>query len=136
MLKLIFSIPELISGLFGTLNGITKALSDAKIEAIRATTQEEKIHAEERVSALTLQRDVLIADASHSTIDMWTRFGFSIGPIFVLAKVLIYDKALGQWTLGHTDPLGDMLWQVITIELGFYFVYTGATTVAKIIKGR
>lgn len=130
------SIPSLIGGLFGTINGVTKALSDAKLAQIKATTQEEQIHAQERVSALTLRRDVLIADAAHSTIDMWMRVGFSIGPIAVLIKIFVYDKALGQWTFGHTDQLGDALWQVIMVELGFYFLYTSATTIAKIAKGR
>lgn len=136
MWAIITALPSLISGFFGSVNGITNALSNAKIAQINATTKEEKIRADERVEALTLRRDVLIADAAHSKIDMWTRLGFSIGPIIVLGKILIYDKALGQWTGGFTDPLGDMLWEVIMVELSFYFVYTGATTVAKIVKGR
>lgn len=134
LLSFLGTLPALLTGFFGSVNGVTRALSDAKLSQIRATTEEERIHATERVNSLTLQRDVLISDASHSKIDLWLRSGFSLGPIAVLLKIFVYDKALGQWTGGHTDPLGDALWQVIMVQIGFYFVYSGATTVAKIIK--
>lgn len=122
---------ELIPGAFTTLNGITSAISNAKIAAINATTEQERISAQERVSTLQAQRDVLIADTAHSNIDLWVRTGVAIGPSVYLAKIFIYDKVLG---LGSTDPLDPNLWQVVMVVLGFYFLYSGAIGVSRILK--
>jgi hypothetical protein len=48
---------------------------------------------------------------------------------------LIWDKALGDWTGGHTDALDPNLWQVIMATVGFYFLYEGAVNTARILKG-
>lgn len=132
----ILAVPSLITGAFGTINSITKALSDEKLALISATTQKDQIASQERIATLTARRDVLIADAAHSNIDLWIRVAFSLGPVSVLLKIFLWDKALGQWTAGHTDSLDVNLWQVIMVEIGFYFLYTGTVTVAKIIKSR
>lgn len=49
--------------------------------------------------------------------------------VIVLAKIFVYDKALGQWTGGHTDALGPELWSVIKTVLVAYF---GGRTVEKV----
>jgi hypothetical protein len=50
--------------------------------------------------------------------------GLMAFPVVVLLwKLLIYDKALGQWTMGHTDALGDDLWKVVAAVIAFYFLY-------------
>ena len=51
-LSLIGGLPALISGMFGTINGITNAISNAKIAAINATTEEARIAAAEQVQTL------------------------------------------------------------------------------------
>ena len=50
MLALFTALPSLISGLFGTVNGITNAIANEKIAAITATTDEARIAAQERVN--------------------------------------------------------------------------------------
>ena len=54
------------------------------------------------------------------------RSWLATGPAFLLTKIYIYDKALGQWTGGHTDPLDPNLWNVVMVVLGFYFLYSAA----------
>jgi hypothetical protein len=121
----------LIPGLFTTLNGITNAIANERIAALNAKTDQERVAVQERIGMLQAQQAVLIADSQHSNIDIWVRFFLSIGPTIYLTKIFIYDKVLG-W--GSTDPLDPNLWNVVTAVLGFYFLYTGATTVARIIK--
>lgn len=110
----------LIPSVFTAINGITAEISNAKIAAINAMTEQERISAQERVSTLQAQRDVLIADASHSNIDMWMRTAIAFGPMLVLNKIFVYDKVMG---LGTTEiGNGDYIWNVIMVVLGFYFV--------------
>jgi hypothetical protein len=49
-------------------------------------------------------------------------------------KLYVYDKALGQWTGGHTDALDPNLWTVVTATIGFYFLYEGAINATRIFK--
>lgn len=110
----------LLPGAFNTILGITNAISNAKIAAINAKTEQERIVAEEHVKSLELQRDVLIEDAKHSKLDLWVRTVIASGPAFILCKIFFYDKGLGWGTteIGNTD----YLWNVIMVVLGFYFV--------------
>lgn len=146
MWELITGLPGLISGFFGTINGITKALSDAKIEQIRATTQEEKIHADERVRTLEGRRDLMIAESTTSKLNIYVRSAIALGPASVLLKIFLWDKVVGSFAgcAGRqlpgtcqtflTDSLDPNLWQVVMVVLGFYFLYEGATSLTRIIK--
>jgi hypothetical protein len=138
MLAAIFSIPGLIAGLFGTINGITSAIANEKIAALTATTQQEQIAANERVATLQQRRDVLIADAAHGSWDIWIRSIIAIGPTIYLFKIFALDKVIGP-VLGYawqTDPLDQNLWQVVLVVLGFYFLSETSTKVARIIASR
>lgn len=55
--------------------------------------------------------------------------------IILLAKVLLYDKAFGQWTGGHTDGLDAHLWSVVQTVLIAYFGARSAEKVADKIAG-
>jgi hypothetical protein len=132
---LLMAVPSIITGAFGTINGITKAISDEKIALISATTQQEQIHAQERINTLQARRDVLVAESGNK-INGLMRVVLATGPAFLLLKVFIWDKALGQWTGGHTDGLDPNLWNVIMAVIGFYFLYEVSTAVTRIIKSR
>jgi hypothetical protein len=146
--SLITAVPSLISGMFGTLNGITKALSDAKIAAINAQTQEEKIHADEQVLTLQSRRDVLVAEAgSGSRINMIIRALFGIEILIVVGKLYVWDKVLGslvgcsQAMKGTclaftTDLIDDNGWKIISVVIGFYFVSELTLGVTRVIKSR
>lgn len=134
MLQLLLGLPGLISGAFGTINGITSAIANEKLAQITATTEKERILSGERVSTLEARRDVLIADAAHGSLDIWIRSSIAIGPALYLLKIFLWDKVLGAWTYGTTDPLDPNLWQVVMVVLGFYFLSETTVKVARIIK--
>lgn len=124
----------LIPGVFTTINGITNAISNEKIAVLTATTQQAQIAAQERVNTLQAQRDLMIADAQHSNLDIWFRSLIALGPTAYILKIFIWDKVLQEWTHGSTDPLDPNLWMVVTAVYGFYFLSATSIAVAKIIK--
>jgi hypothetical protein len=126
-----FWLLNLIPGIFSTINGITSAISNEKIAALNATTQEEQIAANERISTLQAQRDVLVSDLSVSKLDIWIRSLFAAGPMFYLNKIYIYDKVLG---LGSTDALDSNLWNVVMVTIGFYFLHSIGSSISKAIR--
>lgn len=147
ILSMVGGLPALISGLFGTVNGITNAISNEKIALLTATTQQEQIAANERIATLQQRRDVLIAEAGASRLNIWVRAGLALGPLVVLLKLFVWDKVIGSLvgcsqapagTCGKftTDPLDANQWQVIMVVIGFYFLYEGGTTVARTIMSK
>ncbi len=146
LFSLIMGIPGMISGAFGTINGITKALADEKIALINAGTEAERITAQERVNTLQSRRDVLIAEAgSGSRLNLIIRSVIAIGPASVILKLFLWDKVIGslvgcsqaaKGTCGifTTDVLDANMWTVITVVLGFYFVSEVTIGVTRIVK--
>lgn len=141
-LDLLMAAPALIKGLFGTVDNITKAISDQKIAAINATTERERVHANEMVLTLQSRRDVLIAESAHSKVNVYMRAAISVGPTAVLLKIFLWDKVIGSFvgcsqaakgTCGIfvTDDMDANLWQVIMVVLGFYFVADTSTAISR-----
>lgn len=129
---------DTISAGFKAITGITDAIStisakiaDAKIAAINAKTQEEKIAAQERTKALESRRDVLVAEAKESKANIYVRTFIALPIGILLWKIFVYDKALGQWTQGTTDALDANLWNVVTVVLGFYFLYEAVRAIRR-----
>lgn len=123
---------SLLPGIFTSLNTIAGAIANERIAALNATTDQERIQAQERISALQAQQAVLIADGQRSNLDIWIRSLIAFGPMVFLNKIFIYDKVLG---LGSTELKNtDYLWNVIMVVLGFYFLHSLGTTVARIFK--
>lgn len=132
LFSFIAAIPGLLGGLFGTLNGITAAISNAQIAKINATTQQEQIHAQEVINTLQARRDVMIAESAHSNINAIMRFIVAVGPASYLLKIFLIDKTFGFLFHTATDPLDPNLWQVVMIVLGFYFLYDASTAMSRI----
>lgn len=108
-----------IATLLGLVDPITRIagkIADARIAAVQASTDQEKIKAEERAKALESRRDVMVAEAG-SRINAFMRLGFAIPVAVYLAKLFVYDKVLG-W--GSTDPLSPMLEGIMWTVVGFY----------------
>lgn len=117
---------NLIPSLFTTINGITNAISNEKIAVVNAKTDQERIAAQERINTLQARRDVLVADSNRSSLDIWVRTGFAVGPLYILTKIFIYDK-----TFDGTTVLSDQLWNVIMVTIGFYFLHSTASLFRK-----
>lgn len=127
----------MIAAILGALNPIehiTKAIVQARIASTTAATDQERIAADERVKTLEQRRAVLVAEASVTKANVLVRSFIALPVGILIWKVLVWDKALGQWTGGRTDALDPNLWNVVTMVLGFYFLYEGAVGVARVIK--
>lgn len=145
MWSFITAIPGLLSGLFGSINHITDAISNEKIAGLNAKTQEEKIASDERVQTLSARRDVMIAEAGTSRLNIYIRSLIALGPASVLLKIFLWDKVVGSFAgcsgaepgtckVFVTDALDPNLWAVITAVVGFYFLTEVGLGVARIIK--
>jgi hypothetical protein len=134
MWGMILSGVRALTGLGEAITTISAAIADARIAAINAKTQEERIAAEERVKILQLRRDVLIGEASVSKANIFMRTLIAAPVAILFWKIFVFDKALGQWTGGSTEQLSPELWQVITVVTGFYFLYEGAVGVARLLS--
>jgi hypothetical protein len=131
MFSFISSILGLLPTLSNTINSITNAIANAKIAQINATDDEERTRAGERVASLEATRDVLVAEAAHSNLDVWVRFLLTIGPAIWVTKIFTWDAA---FHLGTTDAVSPDLVTLMQWVFGFYFLHAGATSVARILK--
>lgn len=106
-----------IGKIFDTVSSITNRLTDARIAARNADTEDKRIAAESEVDRLKLRLAALSAKMP------WTvalpQFLLGMIVVIVLGKIVVWDQVLG-W--GFTHPLGDDVWQYIKIVTGFYFV--------------
>jgi hypothetical protein len=142
MWALLTALPGVLKGLFGTVNHVTDAISNEKIAVVNAKTEEERIAAQERVNTLTMKRDVMIAEAATSKINIRMRAALACCVLVILAKILIWDHSVGPFygCVGKlegaaakacaaftTDALGSDIWQVIMVVIGFYFLSEVAT---------
>jgi hypothetical protein len=136
MLSFLTFIPSLLKGLFTTVNGITAAISNERIALIQAESDEDKAVIQANIAALQNRRDVMIAEAGYSHLNLWIRSLIAIGPTIYLLKIFIWDKVLASWTHGSTDPLDPNLWNVVMVVLGFYFLSESALGVTRILGAK
>jgi hypothetical protein len=106
-------------GLADPISRIAGKIADARIAAVQATTDKERIEQEERVKALEARRAVLEREAD-GRINSIVRALLAVPVVVFLWKVIIWDKVLG---LGATDDLSTNLWYVTMMVLGFYYVH-------------
>lgn len=114
----------------GPLQDVFKKIEDTKVALAQAANESEKNRLTAHLGALQVQAEnlqtqaTLQAEESRSTrLNVWIRSWIAAGPAFLLTKIYVYDKALGQWTNGHTDALDPNLWNVVMVVLGFYFIH-------------
>ncbi len=124
----------LIPGVLSTIDGITNAITNEKINLASEQNEADRIASQEKIAALQAKRDVLVAESGSSKINAIIRASIGGSIAIVLAKIFVYDKALGEWTGGHTDSLDPNLWNVVMAGIGFYFVYEGVVNATRIIK--
>jgi hypothetical protein len=106
----------------GGLKGIVGELGDAYQARLQATTDQDKLVADQRIAQIQARAEVQKAEAG-SPINAIMRAIIASSVAIFLFKVLVWDKALGQWTGGTTDALDPNLWNVCMVVLGFYFLY-------------
>lgn len=117
-------------GLLNPLGAITKSIAQAYAAKQNAETDQERIQSEQQIKTLEARRDVMVAEARNPG-NVIMRGLLALPPAFVIAKILIWDKALGQWTGGHTDSISPDLWHIVMIVYGFYFLDNIVRRVAR-----
>lgn len=115
-------LPFTAVGAVKAISLIVKEIAGARVEAKNAATERERIEAEERARALEARRDLMIAEAGRSRWNMIMRGVLALPVAILIWKIMVYDKALGEWTGGRTDALDDNLWMIVSVVLGFYFL--------------
>lgn len=114
--------------LFGFgIKEITKQIVDAKIKAIDAKTEQERIAAQERVDTLTARKEIIL-QAQKDKVERWVRILWAVPFILYTWKLVIWDKI---FKMGVTDPLSPTLEYIMWTILGAYFL---DSTIKK-IKG-
>jgi len=127
----------LIPGALNTINGITNAISNQKIAAIKAKTDEERIAAEENVKVLEARRDVLLSAQERSKFPIIIQSLLGLCAVAIVAKLAVWDKVIGSFAgcagdagklagceTFTTDPLGTDLSMLVAAAVAFYLVTT------------
>jgi hypothetical protein len=132
MLTSLLSLLGFIPNVLSTIDGITAAISNEKIAALTATTQQEQIASAERIAALQARRDALIAAEAQPATGWVRSLIVLVGAAPVLFK-FSWDKVVGPFfgCVGHTDPgtcgifttdpIDPHQWYVIGAVIAFYF---------------
>lgn len=124
MLQAILSFFRIVPSITGAINSITSAITNEKIAALTATTQQDQIASAERVAALQAQRDALIAETNKSNLPIYIQSAMALPIVFILGKLYMYDDA----GFGTTSiPNDSNQWKVIMIVVGFYFLHSIAS---------
>ena len=111
---------SILLGLVDPISRIAGKIADYKIASQHASTDRERVAADERVKGLEARRDVMISEAG-SRLNVFVRAGFALPFVAYNFKLVVYDKMLG-W--GSTDPLSTELFQVEIACIGFYFLHS------------
>lgn len=123
---------------------ITSPLIKAGLEAYKAKLQLENSDDQRALKLLEAEINADIAARSEATKILIAEQGHwftrSVRPtmgwiiIILMAKILLYDKAFGDWTGGHTDGLDPYLWNVVNVVIASYFGSVAVERVARIFK--
>lgn len=123
------------------LNPIVTGLLTAQKQKLDAAGNHEARLAEIAQQAIALDKREAEVNADVVKAEQGNWFTRSVRPamgwivIILLAKVLLWDKAFGQWTAGHTDALDPNLWNVVMIIIGAYMGGRSAEKIATTVAG-
>ncbi len=130
-----------LSAIFSFIGGpIIKAALEAYTLRLKAINSQDamatdllKKEIDADIAARAEATKILIAEQGHwLTRSVRPVIGWIV--IILLAKILVYDKALGDWTHGHTDPLDANLWNVVSAVIYSYFGSTAVERVTRIFR--
>lgn len=107
-------------GLIDPISKITQAIADAKKANAAAETDQERLHSQERIRTMEMQRDIMVAQGVWGQrLDAIVRFVFGISVAVYFAELFVVDKVLH---LGTTDGLSPIMESVAWTVITFYFV--------------
>ena len=121
MWGLLTSIPGLFTGLFTTINTVSNNLSNERINLQNATTERERNAAQERISALSAQRDLLVVESTRSKLPTYMQVMGAFGPFLYVLVYFAWDKVMGKFAgcVGHTAPdqVGSLFWTEMSCKV-------------------
>lgn len=100
------------------LKALTTEIVDAKVKAIDAKTEQEKIAAQERVDTLNARKEIIL-QGQKDKAERWIRIIWAAPFIIYTWKLIVWDKIL---QFGTTDPLSPTLEYIMWTILGAYFL--------------
>lgn len=129
-------------GPLGALAGFTKSLiapltaiwgkiEDTKVQLAQVTSETDRARLTAKLEVLQARANLMVSESRVSKLNIYVRTAIGGGVAFLIDKILVWDKALGQWTGGHTDPISPELWHTVWVVLGFYFLYEGVSIFKK-----
>jgi len=120
-----------VKSIISPLSAIFTKIEDTRVQLAQADNERDKNILQAKLGVLQARADTMAKEAPYSRFNIYMRAAIAFGPMVLLNKIFVYDKALGQWTGGTTDRLDPNLWQVIMVVLGFYFLYEGVSMFKK-----
>jgi hypothetical protein len=100
------------------LKSLTTEIVNAKVKAIDAKTEQEKIAAQERVDTLNARKEIIL-QGQKDKAERWIRIIWAAPFIIYTWKLIVWDKIL---QFGTTDPLSPTLEYIMWTILGAYFL--------------
>lgn len=121
--------------LLNPVKAVVDELAEWQKKKLDAKTEQQRIEADVRISALEAQRDLLVKEQDNF-LTRSVRPAFAYPFILYLWKVVVWDKVIkGNWTDGLTDPLSEQLWWVFMLIVGAYFSFRGVEKIVRKVKG-
>ena len=107
-----------LMSLINPVGKIAESIATAKVKALDATTEKQRIAANVVVDQLEARQAVLISEQG-ALITRWIRPAFALPFVIYNFKVVVWDKVFG---LGTTDGLSTELIQLQMVIFGAYFL--------------
>lgn len=125
------AIAGFAKSLIAPLSHVWDKIEDTKVQLAQAANESDKIRLTAKLGVLEKRADLMAQESRVSKLNIYVRTAIGGGVAFLIDKILVWDKALGQWTGGHTDPISPELWHTVWVVLGFYFLYEGVSIFKK-----
>lgn len=117
--------------LIAPLTAIWGKIEDTKVQLAQVTSETDRARLTAKLEVLQARANLMVSESRVSKLNIYVRTAIGGGVAFLIDKILVWDKALGQWTGGHTDPISPELWHTVWVVLGFYFLYEGVSIFKK-----
>lgn len=125
------AIAGFLKSLIAPLSHVWDKIEDTKVQLAQAANENEKITLTAKLEVLQARANLMATESRVSKLNIYVRTSIGTWVSILLGKLLVWDKALGQWTHGTTDKLAPELWHTVWVVLGFYFLYEGVSIFKK-----
>ena len=125
------AVAGFVKSLIAPLSHVFDKIEDAKIQLAQTENETERARLTAKLGVLQARANLMAQESRVSKLNIYVRTSIGAWCSILLGKILVWDKALGQWTHGTTDRLSPELWHTVLVVLSFYFVYEGVNIFKK-----